>query len=251
MLAGITINGKPAADVLGKDLTRTVLDNGVTSFRADDVTFKKTGDYTVNVIANDAEGRTAADAAYKVVQEKAARPAKNVILFVGDGMSLQAREIARILSKGQTNGKYNDLLAMEKLDHNAIMNSASAYSTGHKSVVNAMGVYENSTEDPLDDPRVETMAEILKRTKGMSIGIVTQAETTDATPAAMMGHTRRRALQERRTTSLNITAPTCSWAAAPRGTCRKKCSAPREKTASTSSRPSRIKATPLRPPAKK
>ena len=42
--------------------------------------------------------------------------AKNVILFIGDGMSLQAREIARILSKGMTNGKYNDLLAMEKLE---------------------------------------------------------------------------------------------------------------------------------------
>ncbi len=205
----ITINGKSAADVLGKDLTRTVLDNGVTSFRANDVTFKKTGDYTVSVVANDAEGKSTASAAYKVVQEKAARPAKNVILFVGDGMSLQAREIARILSKGQTNGKYNDLLAMEKLDHNAIIttsgydslvtdsaNSASAYSTGHKSVVNAMGVYEDSTADPLDDPKVETISEILKRTRGMSIGIVTQAETTDATPAAMVGHTRRRALQD-------------------------------------------------------
>lgn len=29
-------------------------------------------------------------------------------------MSLQAREMARIISKGMTNGKYNDLLAMEK-----------------------------------------------------------------------------------------------------------------------------------------
>lgn len=205
----ITINGKPAADVLGRPLEKQVLDNGVTAYRANDVTFKKTGDYVVNVTASDAEGKSAAAASYKVVQEKTARPAKNVILFVGDGMSLQAREIARILSKGQTNGKYNDLLAMEKLDHNAIIttsgydslvtdsaNSASAYSTGHKSVVNAMGVYENSTADPLDDPRVETISEVLKRTRGMSIGIVTQAETTDATPAAMVGHTRRRALQD-------------------------------------------------------
>ncbi len=205
----VTINGKPAADVLGKDMAQITLDNGVVSLRADDVAFAKPGDYTVSVAAVDAEGRSVSKADYTVVREKAARPAKNVILFVGDGMSLQAREIARILSKGQTNGKYNDYLAMEKLDHNAIIttsgydslvtdsaNSASAYSTGHKSVVNAMGVYENSTEDPLDDPRVETISEILKRTRGMSIGIVTQAETTDATPAAMVGHTRRRALQD-------------------------------------------------------
>lgn len=124
-------------------------------------------------------------------------------------MSLQAREVARILSKGMTNGKYNDLLAMEKLDHNAVIttsgydslvtdsaNSASAYATGHKSVVNAMGVYEDSTKDPFDDPKVENIAEIVKRTRGMSVGIITQAESTDATPAAMIGHTRRRANQD-------------------------------------------------------
>ena len=143
------------------------------------------------------------------MNEKAPKRAKNVILFVGDGMSLQAREIARILSKGMTNGKYNDLLAMEKLDHNAIIttsgydslvtdsaNSASAYATGHKSVVNAMGVYEDSTKDPFDDPKVENISEIVKRTRGMSVGIITQAESTDATPAAMIGHTRRRANQD-------------------------------------------------------
>ena len=65
-----------------------------------------------------------------------------------------------------------------------------------KSVVNALGVYEDSTKDPMDDPRVENVAEILKRTRGMSIGIITQAESTDATPAAMVGHTRRRANQD-------------------------------------------------------
>lgn len=205
----ITINGKPADQVLGKSLTKTVLDNGVVSFRANDVSFKKTGDYKVSVTALDASGKSAADAAYTVVKEAAQKKAKNVILFVGDGMSLQAREIARILSKGQTNGKFNDLLAMEKLEHNAVVttsgydslvtdsaNSASAYATGHKSVVNAMGVYEDSTKDPLDDPRVENISEVLKRTRGMSVGIITQAESTDATPAAMVGHTRRRAAQD-------------------------------------------------------
>lgn len=205
----IKINGESAEKVLGKPLEKKVLENGVVSFRANDVSFGKAGDYKISVAASDAAGRSYADASYKVVKEAAAKKAKNVILFVGDGMSLQAREVARILSKGQTNGKFNDLLAMEKLEHNAVIttsgydslvtdsaNSASAYSTGHKSVVNAMGVYEDSTKDPLDDPRVETISEILKRTRGMSVGIVTQAETTDATPAAMIGHTRRRALQD-------------------------------------------------------
>lgn len=205
----ITVNGQPADKFFGKKLEAKDLGNGVVSYRADGVTFPKTGSYAVKVTAQDATGKGVSAAGYTVVNEKAPKRARNVILFVGDGMSLQAREIARILSKGMTNGKYNDLLAMEKLDHNAVIttsgydslvtdsaNSASAYATGHKSVVNAMGVYEDSTKDPLDDPKVENISEILKRTRGMSIGVITQAESTDATPAAMIGHTRRRANQD-------------------------------------------------------
>lgn len=205
----IQINGQPASKVLGKSLVKKDLGNGVTSFRADDVTFKNPGDLVVTVNVKEGAKVSSSTAKYKVVNEKALKRAKNVILFVGDGMSLPAREIARIISKGQTNGKYNDILAMEKLEHNAVIttsgydslvtdsaNSASAYATGHKSVVNAMGVYENSTKDPFDDPKVENLSEILKRTKGMSIGLVTTAESTDATPAAMVGHTRRRANQD-------------------------------------------------------
>lgn len=205
----VQVNGVPAEKFFGKKAVTKDLGNGVTSYRIDDVDFAKTGKVEVTVNAKDSLGVSKATAGYNVVHEAAVKKAKNVILFVGDGMSLQAREIARILSKGMTNGKYNDLLAMEKLEHNAVIttsgydslvtdsaNSASAYATGHKSVVNAMGVYEDSTKDPFDDPKVENISEILKRTRGMSIGIITQAESTDATPAAMIGHTRRRANQD-------------------------------------------------------
>ena len=205
----VQINGVSADKYFGKEAVTKVLDNGVTSYRIDGVNFAKPGDVKVTVTAKDSLGTSTQSAAYKVVKEASQKKAKNVILFVGDGMSLQIREIGRILSKGMTNGKFNDLLAMEKLDHNCLIttsgydslvtdsaNSASAYATGHKSVVNAMGVYEDSTKDPLDDPKVENISEILKRTRGMSVGIVTQAESTDATPAAMVGHTRRRALQD-------------------------------------------------------
>lgn len=159
----VTINGVPAEKFFGKKAAVKDLGNGVTSFRIDDVTFAKPGKVEVAASAKDSLGVSKAAASYQVVHEVAQKKAKNVILFVGDGMSLQAREVARILSKGMTNGKYNDLLAMEKLAHNAVIttsgydslvtdsaNSASAYATGHKSVVNAMGVYEDSTKDPLD-----------------------------------------------------------------------------------------------------
>jgi alkaline phosphatase len=72
-------------------------------------------------------------------------------------------------------------------------NSASAYATGHKSAVNAMGVYADRTKDPLDDPKVETIASLVKRRLNMAVGIVSNTEIEDATPAAMVAHTRRRA----------------------------------------------------------
>src|SRR6266851_1263175 len=71
-------------------------------------------------------------------------------------------------------------------------NSASAYATGHKSAVNAMGVYADRTFDPLDDPKVETISSLVKRRRGMAVGIVTNTEIEDATPAAMVAHVRRR-----------------------------------------------------------
>lgn len=199
----VKVNGQDAAKFFGKDASRTM--EGTTAiYRIDDVSFKKAGNIDIEV----KDGSQERKANYVVTNEKAKKTAKNVILFVGDGMSLQAREIARILSKGITEGKYNDLLNMEKLDNMAIIttsgydsivtdsaNSASAYATGHKSVVNAMGGYENCTKDPLDDPKVENIIELAKRIRGMATGIVSTANITDATPAAMLTHTRRRSEQ--------------------------------------------------------
>ena len=47
----------------------------------------------------------------------------------------------------------------------------------------------------LNNPRVETLWEYLKRLYGYKTGIVTTSEVTDATPAAEGGHTLARALQ--------------------------------------------------------
>ncbi|ASW57330.1 alkaline phosphatase [Plantactinospora sp. KBS50] len=133
------------------------------------------------------------------------RRAKNVIFFLGDGMGAAAITAARLLSKGITEGKYRGLLEMDRMDYRGIVgtsgadsiatdsaNSMSAYMTGHKSSVNAMGVYESNATDVNAHPRVETMAELLKRARGMRVGIVTTAEVQDATPAAVFAHTRRR-----------------------------------------------------------
>lgn len=199
----VQVNGQAADKFFGKEPVLSM--EGTTAiYRIDDVSFKDAGEVSIAV----KDGGKSRKASYVVTNDKSKKRAKNVILFIGDGMSLQAREIARILSKGITEGRYNDLLNMEKLENMALIttsgydsivtdsaNSASAYATGHKSVVNAMGVYENCTKDPFDDPKVENIIELAKRTRGMATGIVSTANITDATPAAMVSHTRRRAEQ--------------------------------------------------------
>lgn len=72
-------------------------------------------------------------------------------------------------------------------------NSMSAYMTGHKSSVNAMGVYVGNDPSPERHPRVENVTELLKRTRNMAIGVVATSEIQDATPAAVWAHTRQRA----------------------------------------------------------
>jgi alkaline phosphatase len=174
-----------------------------------DLAYPAAGWHKVAVhVTNGAETLYAAAAHEVVVAANSAggRRAKNVIFFLGDGMGAAAITAARLLSKGITEGKYRGLLEMDRLDYRGIVgtsgvdsiatdsaNSMSAYMTGHKSSVNAMGVYESNALDVnTGHPRVETMAELLKRARGMRIGVVTTAEVQDATPAAVWAHTRRR-----------------------------------------------------------
>ena len=159
-------------------------------------------DYTVEVKAGD-ESKTVTWTVYATPETA---KAKNVIFMVADGLSVAHRTAARIMSKGMTEGKADGRLAMDDLDHMAFIgtssthsiatdsaNTMSAYMTGHKSRVNALGVYADRTAPSQDDPKVETIAEALRRTGGRSVGVVTTSELQDATPAAVVAHTRKRA----------------------------------------------------------
>jgi alkaline phosphatase len=201
----VLLDGKDAAGFFGA--TPVVKkEDALSSYRVDGVALTQPGAVKVEVEAK-AGGKTFRKSVGYTVAAPEKKRAKNVILFIGDGMGLASRQIARILSKGITQGKYNGLLEMELLNDGLALlttsgydslvtdsaNAASAYATGHKSVVNAMGVYENSAPDPLVHPKVENIAELVKRAGGMSVGLVTTSNITDATPAAMVAHTRRRA----------------------------------------------------------
>ena len=189
ILRGEPQKSSPAADILAVTYPGTW--------------YEKPGMYTVEAVVN---GSVQTKVTHEVVATEArGKKAKNVIFFLGDGMGSAPITAARILSKGMSEGRYNGLLQMDQMDYRGMVttsgvdaiatdsaNSMSAYMTGHKSSVNAMGVYAASDPDPANHPRVETMAELLKRARGMAIGVVTTAEIQDATPAAVWAHTRRR-----------------------------------------------------------
>src|SRR5262249_59253890 len=106
--------------------------------------------------------------------------------LLGDARRPARRTAAGLLPKGLAEGKAGGTLAMADMPQRARVatagtdsiitdsaNSASAYATGHKSAVNAMGVYADRTLNPLDDPKVETITSLAKRRLGMAVGIVT------------------------------------------------------------------------------
>ncbi|KAL2139304.1 hypothetical protein VTI28DRAFT_5418 [Corynascus sepedonium] len=112
---------------------------------------------------------------------------------------------ARLLGHKTVSGRYQSLLAIDdfpvlghQMTHSVdtfmtdSANSASALYSGHKSSVNAMGVYADSSPDTEDDPKVETIVELLHRIWGSAWGAVSTAFIADATPIALTGHTRRR-----------------------------------------------------------
>ena len=200
----VTINGQPAATALGKDVQFIEKEEGADGsallIRAGSITTP--GIYTVKATA----GGETKSVTWDVYATPAAAKAKNVIFFLGDGMSVAHRTGARIMSKGMTEGKANGRLNMDDLDRMAFIgtsstnaiatdsaNTMSAYMTGHKTAVNAIGVYADRTKDPFDDPKVENIAEALRRLTKKSVGVVSTAEVEDATPAAVVAHTRLRA----------------------------------------------------------
>ena len=133
--------------------------------------------------------------------------AKNIILLLGDGMGAAHRTAARIVSRGVRHGKAVRPLAMDTLDVtgmvmtsslNAIITDSSpgmaAYATGQKNNNNQEGVFPDNTRNALDNPRIEYIGELLRRTRGpgFNVGIVTTADVTDSTPAANAAHTSDR-----------------------------------------------------------
>lgn len=200
--ASVTVNGRPIAEVFGREPEFIEREDGqpASSIMLRDATLPAPGVYTITAT----DGEHTASVGWQVYAG-GQRQARNVILFVGDGMTVANVTAARILSRGITQGRYNSRLTIDDFPQMATIgtsgvdsiatdsaNSAAAYNTGHKSGVNALNVYPSRARNTLEHPRVETLAAYVQRTRGMSVGVVTNTEIQDATPAAVFAHTRRR-----------------------------------------------------------
>ncbi|WP_044470763.1 alkaline phosphatase [Mannheimia massilioguelmaensis] len=201
----ILINGKDFKDVLGSKQVEFIEKedgNNVSALWLRNVSIQSAGNYKVQAKVND----KTTEVNWTVYKTPDVAKAKNVIFFLGDGMSVAHRTGARILSKGIYEGKAKGKLAMDSLPISGFIgtystdaitadsaNTMSAYMTGHKSAINALGVYVSRSKDNLNHPKQETLGEVIRRKTNKSLGIVSDAEVEDATPAAVVSHTRRRA----------------------------------------------------------
>lgn len=137
-----------------------------------------------------------------------ARPARNVVLFVGDGMGIATVSAARIL-EGQLRGQPGEenLLAFERLPYVALSKTyntnqqvpessgtMTALVTGAKTRAGALSV---DASVPIGDHRavkgheLETLFERAEA-RGLATGIVTTTTITHATPAACYAHSPER-----------------------------------------------------------
>ncbi len=124
---------------------------------------------------------------------------RHVFLFVGDGMGLAQRTAARAFLYGFTGGKSRGLLAMDRLPVGGFVMTSSlsgfvtdsaagahAFATGTKTANGMLGLFPDPTPEDGDNPKVEPLPCLLYRTRGMVSGLVSDADLTDATPAAFL-----------------------------------------------------------------
>lgn len=169
--------------------------------------FATPGVYTVEAVVSVAGNDLRIANTYSVsVAPPANSRARHVVFFLGDAMGLPVRTAARIYSKGIFEGRARGRLNLDTMQQYGLVMTASFdsvitdsapgmanYITGMKQANNALNVaVDNTPENPLDNPRIETLFEFLKRVHGWRIGVLTDAFVTDATPAAAGTHTRAR-----------------------------------------------------------
>lgn len=134
--------------------------------------------------------------------------AKNIILFVGDGMGLSTVTASRIL-EGQSRGETGEenMLSFDNFPFTGLVKTyntnaqtpdsagtMTAMMTGVKTKMGMISVNDNAYRADCDSSKKNHVITLLEmaESKGVSTGIVTTARLTHATPAATYAHTPER-----------------------------------------------------------
>ena len=175
---------------------------------ARNMSFDAPGHYLVEAVVNvDGTARSVRNV-YEVAaapNPRAAGATNKLVFFLGDGMGVPMRTAARLISKPIVEGRAEPL-ALEQMTVQGMSRTTSFDSiitdsapgmasiiSGVKQSNNAIQVsIDNTPEDALDNPRIETIFEYMKRVHGWKIGVVTDAFLVDATPASAQAHNRAR-----------------------------------------------------------
>ncbi|XP_039979345.1 intestinal-type alkaline phosphatase-like, partial [Xiphias gladius] len=146
----------------------------------------------------DAQARASLDAALKLHPRN--HQAKNIILFLGDGMGVSTVSAARIL-RGQMEGSSGEetVLAMDTFPYVALSktysvdkqvadsaSTATAYHCGVKANAKTVGLSANAVAYECNTTFGNEVYSVLRRAKaqGKSVGIVTTTRVQHASPAA-------------------------------------------------------------------
>ncbi|XP_061636509.1 alkaline phosphatase-like isoform X1 [Phyllopteryx taeniolatus] len=150
----------------------------------------------------DAQAKATLDAALKLRPRE--HQAKNVILFLGDGMGVSTVSAARIL-EGQMEGNAGEetVLAMDTFPYVALSktysvdkqvadsaSTATAYHCGVKANAKTVGLSGNAVAYECNTTFGNEVYSVLRRAKakGKSVGIVTTTRVQHASPAAAYAH---------------------------------------------------------------
>jgi len=140
----------------------------------------------------------------RLQQKENNKPAKNVILFIGDGMSVATVSAARILD-GQLRGESGEenFLSFEKFPYSGFSKTyntdsqtpdsagtATAMLSGVKTKIGVVGVNDNIVREDCSTVAESTVPTLLEQAEeaGFKTGVVTTTKVTHATPAAGYAH---------------------------------------------------------------
>lgn len=225
----VKINGTDVTATLpSPEITTDNDDNAASADKAwtfRNVSFNAAGVATVEAVVEDGVGASRIGIQEFKLRDR--RKGKNIILFIGDAMGTAYRDLGRIVAKSTDNrfreGFFDELQEMDQMPVNGMVmtyaldrvvpdsaNAATAWASGNKTIDGALNAFPDNDDwrffdfpaIPLQDrkqfalnnPRVETLWEYLKRRHGYKTGIVTTSDVADATPGGEGGHTITRSL---------------------------------------------------------